>query len=56
MPQFPTVSGSLTQQVSFATPDLGENLQLKKINSDLDFKGYNLTNLHSGFVNNEALL
>lgn len=56
MPQFPTLSGSSTQQVSFATPDLGSKLAIKKINNDLEYKGHNLTNPHSGFVNKEALL
>lgn len=36
MPQFPTLSGSSTQQVSFATPDLGESLQLKKLTVTLN--------------------
>lgn len=36
-------------------PRLGRKLAIKKINSDLEYKGYNLTNPHSGFVNKEAL-
>lgn len=41
---------------SFPNTRLGKNLAIKKINSDLEYNGYSLTNPHSGFVNQEALL
>lgn len=51
----PAPSGSLTQLPQLQL-QLGKNIAIKKINSDLEYNGYSLTNTHSGFVNQEALL
>lgn len=56
MTQFPTLSGSSKQASLISNPGLGRKLAIRKINSGLEYNGYSLTNLDSGFVNQEALL